>query len=329
MNTLTASEYLPEKTSDTTRLTRHFRAEKFDFWSFFFSGLTGLATLFILGILATILLNIIVNGWSAISWHFVSTIPKKDFFDANTTGVLPMIVGTSFRVIVMTIFVIPVGVITAIYLTEYAANTSIITRIIRAAVNNLAGVPSIVFGLFGLGFFINFIGKNMDALLHNPTAVWGQPALIWASLTLAVMTLPVVIVATEESLKAIPPGLREASLALGATKLETILKIVLPQALPGIMTGGILAVSRAAGEVAPILFTGVAYYMASLPAHLSDQFMDLGYHIFVLSTQSPNIEQTRPILYATVLVLLMLTFALNIVAILIRARVRKKLRALG
>jgi len=329
MNTLTPSEYLPEKNSDTTRLTRNFRAEKFDFWSFFFSGLTGLATLFILGILATILLNIIVNGWSAISWHFVSTIPKKDFFDANTTGVLPMIVGTSFRVIVMTIFVIPVGVITAIYLTEYASHTSILTRIIRAAVNNLAGVPSIVFGLFGLGFFINFIGKNMDDLLHHPNAVWGQPALIWASLTLAVMTLPVVIVATEESLKAIPPGLREASLALGATKLETILKIVLPQALPGIMTGGILAVSRAAGEVAPILFTGVAYYMASLPAHLSDQFMDLGYHIFVLSTQSPNIEQTRPILYATVLVLLMLTFALNIVAILIRARVRKKLRALG
>jgi len=240
-----------------------------------------------------------------------------------------MIVGTAFRVIVMTIFVIPVGVITAIYLTEYASNTSLITRVIRAAVNNLAGVPSIVFGLFGLGFFINFVGKNMDRLLHNPSAVWGQPALIWASLTLAVMTLPVVIVATEESLKAIPPGLREASLALGATKLETILRIVLPQALPGIMTGGILAVSRAAGEVAPILFTGVAYYMASLPSHLSDQFMDLGYHVFVLSTQSPNIEQTRPILYATVLVLLMLTFALNIVAILIRARVRKKLRALG
>ncbi len=309
--------------------TKHFRADKFDFWSFFFSGLTGLATLFIVGILATILLNIIINGWNGISWHFVSTIPKKDFFDPQTTGVLPMIVGTSFRVIVMTIFVIPVGVITAIYLTEYASNVSIVTRIIRAAVNNLAGVPSIVFGLFGLGFFINFIGKNLDAVLHNTSAVWGQPALIWAALTLAVMTLPVVIVATEESLKAIPPGLREASLALGATKLETILKIVLPQALPGIMTGGILAVSRAAGEVAPILFTGVAYYMASLPSHLSDQFMDLGYHVYVLSTQSPNIEQTRPILYATVLVLLMLTFALNIVAIIIRSRVRKKLRAMG
>ena len=181
MNTITPSEYLPERSTDTTRFTKSFRADKFDFWSFFFSGLTGLATLFIIGILAVILVNIGYNGWSAISWHFVSTIPKKDFFDANTTGVLPMIVGTAFRVIVMTIFVIPVGVITAIYLTEYAANTSLITRIIRAAVNNLAGVPSIVFGLFGLGFFINFVGKNMDKLLHNSSAVWGQPAIIWAS----------------------------------------------------------------------------------------------------------------------------------------------------
>ncbi len=308
---------------------RHFRTARFDFASFFFSGLTGLATLLILAILAVILLNILINGWPGLSWHFVSTIPKKDFFDLETTGVLPMIVGTAVRVFVMTIFVIPVGVITAIYLTEYAPSSALFTRVIRAAVNNLAGVPSIVFGLFGLGFFINFLGKNLDALLRNPAPVWGQPALLWASLTLAVMTLPVVIVATEESLRAIPQGLREASLALGATKLETILKVVLPQALPGILTGGILAVSRAAGEVAPILFTGVAYYMASLPHKLSDQFMDLGYHVFVLSTQSPNIEQTRPILYATVLVLLLLTFALNFVAVLIRARVRKKLRGLG
>src|ERR1035441_2687282 len=213
---------------------KQFKAERFDFWSFFFTGLTGLATLLILGILATILINIIANGWQGFSWHFVSTIPKKDFFDINTTGVLSIIFFSTFLAVVMLIFVIPVGVIPAIYLTEYAASNSLITRIIRAAVNNLAGVPSIVFGLFGLGFFINFIGKNLDALLHNPSAVWGQPALIWASLTLAVMTVPVVIVATEESLKAIPPGLREASLALGATKLETILKIVLPQALPEI-----------------------------------------------------------------------------------------------
>ncbi len=308
---------------------RRFKSERFDYASFLFSGLTGAATLLILAILAVILFNIVLNGLPAFSWHFVSTIPKKDFFDPATTGVLPMIIGTTIRVFVMTIFVLPVGVITAIYLTEYAPNTALLTRIIRAAVNNLAGVPSIVFGLFGLGFFITFIGGGLDNLLGNTGPVWGQPALVWASLTLAVMTLPVVIVATEESLKAIPMGLREGSLALGATKLQTIVRVVLPQALPGIMTGGILAVSRAAGEVAPILFTGVAYYMADLPRKLSDQFMDLGYHVFVLSTQSPNIEQTRPILYATVLVLLILTFALNFVAILIRARVRAKLRALG
>ena len=309
--------------------TRDFRGAGFDLTSFFFTGLTGLATWLILAILAVILLNILVNGWAGLSWHFVSTIPKKDFFEPETTGVLPMIVGTTIRVFVMTLFVLPVGVITAIYLTEYAATTSPLTRFIRAAVNNLAGVPSIVFGLFGVGFFINFVGKGLDALLPGTDANWSHPAVLWASLTLAVMTLPVVIVATEESLRAIPPGLREASLALGATKLETVWKIVLPQALPGIMTGGILAVSRAAGEVAPILFTGVAYYMASLPHKLTDQFMDLGYHVYVLSTQSPNIEKTRPILYATVLVLLLLTFALNFLAILIRANMRRKLRALN
>lgn len=315
--------------SVSTPSRRGFQAQRFDYASFFGTGLTGLATGLILAILVVILVNVAYNGFPGLSWRFISTIPKKDFFDPNTTGVLPMIVGTTIRVITMTIFVLPVGVITAIYLTEYAPSTSPLTRIIRAAVNNLAGVPSIVFGLFGLGFFINFVGRNLDRLLSSQGPQWGQPAVIWAALTLAVMTLPVVIVATEESLRAIPPGLREASLALGATKLETVLKVVLPQALPGIMTGGILAVSRAAGEVAPILFTGVAYYMASLPTKPTDQFMDLGYHVYVLSTQSPNIEQTRPLLYATVLVLLLLTFALNFTAILIRARMRKKLRALN
>ena len=248
-------------------------------------------------------------------------------FDVNKAGVMPMIVGTTARVILMTLFVIPVGVITAIYLTEYARAGSLATRLIRGAINNLAGVPSIVFGLFGLGFFIAFFGGSLDHLLGHASPKWGKPAILWASLTLAVMTLPVVIVATEESLKAIAPGLREASLAMGATRFQTVLQIVLPQALPGIMTGGILAVSRAAGEVAPILFTGAAYYMAGLPKSLNDQFMDLGYHVFILSTQSPDIEKTRPILYATVLVLLLLTFALNLVAILIRARMRKRLRA--
>jgi phosphate transport system permease protein len=315
----------------TESTTASFQTGRHDWSSFFFSGLTGLATLLILAILAVILGNITLLGWEGLSWRFVTAGTEQDMFDVDKAGVMPMIVGTSARVILMSIFVLPIGVITAVYLTEYAENTSPITRIIRGAVNNLAGVPSIVFGLFGLGFFISFIGSHMDGVmnpdLENP--VWGKPALLWASLTLAVMTLPVVIVATEESLKAIAPGLREASLALGATKLQTIIKIVLPQALPGIMTGGILAVSRAAGEVGPILFTGAAYYMANLPHSLSDQFMDLGYHVFILSTQSPNIDQTRPILYATVLVLLLLTFALNFVAILVRAKVRRQMRAMN
>ena len=307
---------------------KHFRRRQLDVGSFFFSGLTGLATLLILAMLVIILGNIVWHGWAGFSWGFISRGTEKDMFDVNNAGVFPMIFGTAARVILMTIFVIPVGVVTAIYLTEYARPGSLVVRVIRGAINNLAGVPSIVFGLFGLGFFIAFVGKNLDALLQNPEAVWGKPALIWASLTLAVMTLPVVIVATEEALKAIAPGLREASLALGATKLQTVIRVVLPQAMPGILTGGILAVSRAAGEVAPILFTGAAYYMASLPHSLSDQFMDLGYHVFTLSTQSPNIDKTRPILYATVLVLLLLTFALNIVAILVRAKIRRKMRSM-
>ncbi len=308
--------------------TKNFRAKEFRYSSFFFTGITGFATYLIVALLGVVLVNIVVHGWPGLSWRFVSTIPKKDVFDPATTGILPMIVGTTIRVVLMTIFVLPVGVITAVYLTEYAHNTALTTRIIRIAVNNLAGVPSVVFGLFGLGFFINFVGHNLDLLFNNGEKAWGHPSLIWASLTLAVMTMPVVIVATEEALKAVPPGLREASLALGATKLKTIFKIVLPQALPGILTGGILAVSRAAGEVAPILFTGVAYYMSDLPTHLTDQFMDLGYHVFVLSTQSPNIDQTQPILYATVLVLLILTFALNLAAIFVRSKMRRNLRSL-
>ena len=195
------------------------------------------------------------------------------------------------------------------------------------AINNLAGVPSIVFGLFGAGFFVHLIGGGLDDLLQVKNPVWGKPALIWASLTLAVMTLPVVIVATEESLRSITPGLREASLALGATKLQTILRIVLPNALPGILTGAILAVSRAAGEVAPILFTGAAYYLADLPHALNDQFMDLGYHTYILASQAPNIEKARPILYGTVFVLLLLTFSLNAIAIFARARIRRQMRA--
>jgi len=307
-----------------------FARVRFDYASNGFSALTGLATLLIVAILFVILGNIAYFGWPSLSWRFVTGGTEKDMFNVDHAGVMPMIFGTAALVILMSIAVVPVGVITAVYLTEYAQSNSVMTRVIRGAVNNLAGVPSIVFGLFGLGFFINFVGQNMDAILGKADEpVWGKPAILWAALTLAILTLPVVIVATEEALKAIPNGLREASLALGATKLQTVMKIVIPQALPGIMTGSILAVSRGAGEVAPIMFTGAAYYMAELPSRLTDQFMELGYHVFILSTQSPDIERTRPILYATVVVLLGLTFLLNFVAILVRAQMRRKLRSLS
>jgi phosphate transport system permease protein len=313
-----------------TEHPRHFRGPAFRPGSFLFTGLTGLATCLILAILAVIVGTIIWQGWPHLSWRFVTSGVEAGMFDLDRSGVFPMIFGTVARVILMTIFVIPAGVITAIYITEYAHTRSLTIRFIRGAVNNLAGVPSVVFGLFGLGFFIGFVGRNIDALVlaDGSKPLWGKPALIWASLTLAIMTLPVVIVATEEALKSLPPGLREASLALGATKLQTVIRIVLPQAMPGILTGGILAISRAAGEVAPIMFTGAAYFILDLPKALTDQFMDLGYHVYVLSTQSPNIEQTRPLLEAAVLVLLMLTFALNISAILLRARMRHHLRLL-
>ncbi|HYE31941.1 MAG TPA: phosphate ABC transporter permease PstA [Methylomirabilota bacterium] len=306
------------------------RGTRRDIASFFFTGLTGLCTAIITLILLIIVGNIVYHGWGRFTLGFLTRGTEHGMFDLDKAGIFPMIFGTAARVLVMTMFVVPIGVITAIYMTEYAHRSSRLVRLLRGAINNLAGVPSIVFGLFGVGFFINFVGGQMDLALNakGSEPIWGKPAIIWASLTLAVMTLPVVIVATEEALKAIPAGLREASLALGATKLETIIKIVFPQALPGILTGGILAISRATGEVAPILFTGAAYYMASLPKSLSDQFMDLGYHVYILSTQAQNVDETRPLLYATVLALLALTFALNIVAIFVRARMRAQMRAL-
>src|SRR5712672_50431 len=327
---MTSTVTTTQRADFTGRKGRRFRPARIDWASLLGTGVTGFATLLILAILGIILGNIFINGLPYVSWRFVSTGTASDMFDVNKAGIFPMIFGTTARVILMTIIGLPAGVLTAIYLTEYARMNSPFTRLIRGAVNNLAGVPSIVFGLFGAGFFVRFIGRGLDEAFHpvGIGVVWGQPALLWASATLAVMTLPVVIVATEESLRAIPQGLREASLALGATKLETIIKIVLPQAVPGIMTGAILAISRAAGEVAPILFTGAAYYMRDLPKSLHDQFMDLGYHVFILSTQSPNVDKTRPLLYATVLVLLCLTFMLNIVAIFVRANMRKKARML-
>jgi phosphate transport system permease protein len=194
---------------------------------------------------------------------------------------------------------------------------------VRFSVRTLAVVPSIIFGLFGLGFFIQFVGKGFDNVFNAGELHWAQPNILWASLTMALLTLPVIIVSVEEALKTIPRELREASLALGATKWQTIKNVVFPGSISGIMTGTILAVSRGAGEVAPILFTGAAYYLATLPRSLSDQFMNLGYHVYIMSTQSSDVEKTMPIQFATILVLLMLTLSLNLIAVLIRSRIRR------
>jgi phosphate transport system permease protein len=286
---------------------------------FVFKGLTIAASLVIVAMLAIIVGNIVIQGHGKLSWGFFTKAPEQGM---TAGGIFPAIFGTVALVLLMTIAVIPLGVLTAVYLHEYAKPDSTTARLVRVAVGNLAGVPSIVFGLFGLGFFVHFIGGGIDRFFLGGEVSWGQPAIIWASLTLAVLTLPVVIVSTEEALRAVPGEYREASYALGGTKWQTIRKIVLPHSIPGILTGGILAVSRGAGEVAPIMFTGAAYFLPYLPSKLNDQFMELGYHIFVMSTQSPDVERTKPILYGTVLVLLILTFILNLLAILIRSRIR-------
>ena len=287
---------------------------------------TGATLLLVMTILAVILFDVVRNGAPRLSWAFLSEAPREGM---TAGGIFPAIVGMVEMVILMTLAGVPVGVATAIYLHEYASPVSRVTRAIRIAVANLAGVPSIVFGLFGLGFFVQFVGAGIDKLLFHGDKVYGQPAILWAALTMAVLTLPVVIVATEEALRAVPRELREASLALGATKFQTVFNVVVPQAGAGILTGTILAVSRGAGEVAPILFTGAAYFLPQLPHGLSSQFMTPSYHVYVLSTQSPDVDATKPILYATVLVLLILTFTLNIAAVVVRSRMRRRASGAG
>jgi phosphate transport system permease protein len=286
--------------------------------------LTLVATLLILAMLAVVLLDVVVGGVHVLSWEFVSAAPTKGM---TAGGIFPAIFGTVALTLLMTVAAVPAGVATAIYLAEYAAPSSVLARAIRVCIANLAGVPSIVFGLFGLGFFISTVGHAIDVAAFGGQPTYGKPSLIWAALTLSILTLPVVVVATEEAIRAVPRELRDASLALGATKLQTILRVVLPEALGGILTGSILAVSRGAGEVAPILFTGAAYFLPYLPTHLNDPFMSLGYHVYVLATQSPDVDRTKPLLYGTVLVLLALTFLLNLVAVAIRARTRRRLKS--
>jgi phosphate transport system permease protein len=284
-------------------------------------SLTGISVLLIIFIIVSILAITIKGGWPNLSWKFLVEFPKDGM---TKGGIFPAIVGTALMTLIMAIAAVPFGVITAIYLAEYAMENSVFAKTIRFAVKTLAVVPSIIFGLFGLGFFIGFIGQNMDKIFNGDVMKWGQPSILWASLTMALLTLPVVIVSVEEAIRTIPVEMREASLALGATKWETIKRVVLPGSVTGIMTGTILAISRGAGEVAPILFTGAAYYLADLPHSLSDQFMSLGYHIYIMSTQSANVDATLPIQFATTLVLLLLTFSLNAVAVTLRYRIRKR-----
>lgn len=272
---------------------------------------------------ALILGNIVRHGIGHISWAFLSQSPHHGMTEG---GIFPAIFGTAALVILMTLAAVPLGVSTAIYLQEYAPQGSRWVHVVRLAIQNLAGVPAIVFGLFGLGFFIQFVGRGLDTFFFGGTLYFGQPAILWAALTLALLTLPTVVVSTEEALRVVPQNHREVAYSLGATRWQMVRHVLLPQAVGGILTGTILAVSRGAGEVAPILFTGAAYFLPHLPTRLNHQFMELGYHVYVMATQSPDVDATMPILYATVFVLLALTFALNFTAIIIRAKIRRKLR---
>jgi phosphate transport system permease protein len=263
-------------------------------------------------------------------WEFVSGDPRE----SNTEGgIFPAIFGTVMMVLIMSILAVPFGVVAALYLREYAKQGTLV-RVVRIAVNNLAGVPSIVFGVFGLGFFVYFLGGAIDQAFFAerlPTPTFGTGGILWASLTLGLLTVPVVIVAAEEALAAVPRSMREASLATGATKFQTIVRVVLPAAAPGILTGLILAMARGAGEVAPLMVTGVVKLAPDLPLdgfapflHLERKFMHLGFHIYDVGFQSPNVEAAKPMVYATTILLLLIVVALNLTAIIVRNRLRKK-----
>jgi len=263
-------------------------------------------------------------------WEFISADPRE----SNTEGgIFPAIFGTVMMVFIMSFAVAPLGVLAALYLREYAKQ-GLLVRMVRIAVNNLAGVPSIVFGMFGLGFFVYLIGGSLDRLFFPealPAPTFGTGGILWASLTLALLTVPVVIVAAEEGLAAVPRIVREGSLALGATKFETLRRVVIPAAAPGILTGMILAMARAAGEVAPLMIVGMVKLAPALPVdgrppfvHLERKFMHLGFHIFDVGFQSPNVEATTPLVFATALLLIVVVTAMNIAAIVLRNHLRRK-----
>jgi phosphate transport system permease protein len=263
-----------------------------------------LATLLIVVPVGLIVLIIVQKGLPAMTWQFMSDIPRQGM---RSGGIFPAIVGTIYLVTGSILFALPIGLLSAIYLSEYAKD-NFLTRIIKLSIVNLAGVPSVVYGLFGLALFVNFL-KFGASLLSG-------------SLTLGIMILPIIITASREALESVPQSFREVSLSLGASKWQTIRHIVLPNAVPGVLTGTILGLGRAAGETAPILFTVAAFYLPRLPQTISDQAMALPYHLYVISTQVPNVDEK--IRYGTALVLLVLVLSMNLIAIVIRYRFRKK-----
>ena len=271
-----------------------------------FTGFRG-AALINSAALVIILYFMVSNGWRAITWSFLTEVPTDSM---TKGGILPCIIGTLLLSLGAMLFAFPIGVASAVYLNEYA-KSGVFLRIVRLGINNLAGVPSVVFGLFGLAFFVTYLEMGVSILA--------------GSLTLGVMSLPVIIGSSEEALKSVPDTYREASLGLGATKLQTIFRVILPTAFPGILTGGILGVSRAAGETAPIMFTAAVFFSPKMPQSIFDEIMALPYHIYVLATAGTNIEQTRPLQYGTALVLIGLVLGMNLVAIVIRSRLRRKM----
>ncbi len=288
-------------------------------------------TWFVILIFLLILGIIFVNGADVISWRFLLNSPSGN---SAKGGIGFAVFGTFALCLFMIILSVPIGVLSAIYISEYAQN-NLLKKVIRISINNLAGVPSIVFGLFGLGFFVLIIGKNLDKVLSTGL-LFGKPSLLWAAATLAILVLPTIIVSTLESLERVPKEQRDSAFGLGATKWQVIQKIILPQARPGILTGIILAVSRGAGEVAPVLFLGCAFFLPDLPLtylnlglfsvpliNPAEQFMFLAYNIFVSSTQSPISNLSNPYQYGTVLVLITMVLIFNITAVIFRYRFRK------
>lgn len=271
-------------------------------------SLIGLSMAAVVAFVILILYYIVSNGIGAISLEFLTSMPRNRMTEG---GIFPAIVGTLSLIIGSMLVALPLGILAAIYLNEYA-DSGRSTWVIQMAINNLAGTPSVVFGLFGLALFVKFFGFG--------------PSVLSASLTLALLIIPVIIRASEEALASVPKEYRDASLALGVTKWQTIRNVVLPAALPGMVTGSILAIGRVAGETAPILLTGAAYFLPRLPDSVFDQFMALPYHLFVLATSGTNIAQTRPIQYGTALVLLLIVLSVNLVAVMIRRHYKKKLR---